>query len=284
MTNGWDRNIERLLGNWSQQVTINETEYRKQANNFKKWHYAFGAFGIITQTGALTTLLNAIATGNATGPMLIIVAVLESLILVADGLNAFFNFGGGSEKYYEAAKDHGALSRFIDSTLSLPRAQRGEAREVVLSIRDQFNDLVKDNTIQLPPNKVIHKLEMCIYEDPKQAIGNYSTRGSGLGILFNDIESGNSTPTLKSSTADIEIIIDKTRMSKKSSGSNSSVNLPGLVDPDAEQIISHKQRCNTRQQILNQKTKVQKEDIKNKGFMSKTLEYQWDRMLSHEEE
>ena len=99
-TNGWDRNIELLLANWSEQIIINEYEYRKRANFFKKLYNIFGVFGIIAQTGALTSLINAIASKDY-GIILIIVAVLETLILIADGIDTFFNFGGACEKYYE---------------------------------------------------------------------------------------------------------------------------------------------------------------------------------------
>jgi len=256
--NGWDNTIEKLLANWSQQISINENEYRKHATNYKKLYYIFESFCIITQTGSLTTLINAIA--NDSGIIVyIIVAVLDSLNLVVAALSTFFNFAGISEKYYEAAKDHGALSRFIDSTLSLPRKDRGHSKEVVLSIREQFNNLIKDNTLQLPPNKIIHRLDMCIYEDPNNAIGN-----SSIGLLASPRKD------------DISIIIDK---SNNSSGNSSTVNLPDL---DGEHVINHEQKCNIRKQLIIERKNVENE-IKNKGILS-NLEYQWGRLANHDEE
>lgn len=278
MTNGWDRTIENLLINWSKQITINEHEYRKRGSFYKRVYTIFGAFDIIAQTGILTSLINAIASNNY--GVIVYVAAVECLVLIASGLDRFFNFGSASEMYYSVAKDHGALSRFIDSTLSLPRKDRGLARDVILSIREQFNGLVKDNSIQLPPNKIVYKLEMCIYEDPRAAIGNYSNQN----VQAESPTAGDSPSSRKSQTSsnvsEVHINIEEIPILEDTATVNSSS--PPELDPD-EEIIRHSQKCNVRTKLISEKRKLERDTAKNKGFLSKNLEYQWGRLEAHDE-
>ena len=275
-TNGWTKNVERLLRNWSQQISINENEYRKQGSYYRNWYYVFGAFIVIAQTGALTTLINVVISMNtdkdeckkteAAAVLLVIVAVIETFVLVAQGIDKFFNFGSASEQYYEATKDHNALSRLIDSTLTLPRNDRDVAREVLLSVRQQFNQ-IQNNSPNLPPNAFIHRLEMCIYDNPEQAKGRQPdgviTIGSDQSIMPEDFGS----PPIPENTR--------------------AVALPASPPEDSshdsdEEYVSNAQRCNFDQQLHIQKQQAAREQHQNRRL--RNLEYQWRRMEQHAED
>lgn len=260
--NGWTKNAEKLLRNWSQQISINESEYRKRGSYYRNWYYAFGAFIVIAQTGALTTLIQLIFTmdtnaddsGNCNTTskgLLIFVAGMGILILVAQGLNTFFNFGSGSEQYFEASREHNALSRLIDTTMMLPRNERDQSREVLLAIRQQF-DQMQNNCPSLPPNAVIHRLDMCIYDDPNQAKGHFER----------DVE--DSVPENA-----MQVILPKSPPGEST------------FESDEEHIgITQQTKLNTN--LQKQKTLVAKDEKKKK--LMRNLEYQWERMEQHAED
>lgn len=277
-TGGWTGDAERLLKNWSRQISINEDQYRKRGAYYRNWYWAFGVFLAIAQTGILTTLVNVIVsiTSNAKHTecaadkvnvgALIFVAVMGSIILVAQGIDKFFNFGSGSEQFFDAAKDHNALSRLIDATMMLPRSDRDDAREVLLSIRQQF-DQIQYNSPNLPPSEIIHRLDMCIYDDPHLARGNrsstvYLPSPETINIL-------NSPPPLPPTVE--------------------TVQLPPDTDTDTEattsteDCVSATRMCHFNSQLQEQKTDTEKAEQNKKGLL-KYLEYQWRRLERHAEE
>lgn len=268
--NGWSRNVEKLLRNWSAQISINEGEYRKRGSYYKRLYVAFGIYLVIADTGALTTLINVIISTILETPqpctttmtpsssvstaqkvtntaLLIFVAIMSTFNLIMLGVDKFFDFGGKSEKFFEAAKEHNALSRLIDTTLSLPRADRDVAREVLLSVREQFNHIV-DNSPNLPYNDIIHSLDMKIYKNPKEARGNSSSSESELDL-----------PKSPPEAEDIHTL----------SGS--------------EEYISHPQRCRFETQLQSQKGDARRE-TKRKSAIMKHMDYQWGRMEGHAED
>ena len=251
-SNGWTSNIERLLQNWSKQVTVNEHEYRKRGAYHRRWYIAFGIFLIVGESGALTVLINDIVAiiykdaknddnceGVAIGSVLIIVAIMMTLILIAQGIDKFFNFGSRSEKFYEAAKDHTAFARLIDATIISPREDRDPAREVLMSIRFQF-DQIQFTSPNLPPNIMIHGLEMLIYNDPQEAKGILCSKSER-----NIIEM--SPPPQ---------IPDKTEI----------VTLPNPLPSEESDNVSHQRRFGAQLQA------------------QKALDYQWRRFERHAED
>ncbi len=270
-TNGWTKSVERLLKNWSQQISINEDEYRKRGTYYRAWYYAFGVFSVIAQTGALTTLINVIISiintpdkckpSNVNLGLLVFIAVMETLILIAQGLDKFFNFGSGSEQYYEAAKDHNALSRLIDATLTLPRIDRDRAREVLLSIRQQFNQ-IQDNSPNLPPNAIVHRLDMYIYENPSHA------KGHGDRVTqVDDVEDIDGSPPVPEAAVAVDL--------PESPSEDLS------YDSD-EEHVSIAQKCKFGVQMQEQKGEATREHHRN--LVLPNLEYQWRRMEQHAEE
>lgn len=173
---GWTKQIEKLLRKWDTQITLNEIEYRKRGTFYRKWYFGVGIFLVISQTGAVTTLINIIisilsqqpigggdcsqptAYNPATTIILVIVAVIQTIILIVQGIDKFFNFGAAVEQYYSAANDHVTLSRLIESILSLPKKDRDHAREVIVSIRQQFTN-IQNNSPNLPHNVAIRELK-----------------------------------------------------------------------------------------------------------------------------
>ena len=263
-SNGWTKNIERLLKNWSKQISINEDEYRKRGTCYRRWYYAFGAFIAIGQTGALVAVVNTIIslsttakTNEANFGLLIFVAIMDALVLIAQGLDKFFNFGSGSEQFYEASKEHNALSRLIDATLTLPRVDRDLAREVLLSIRQQFNH-IQDNSPNLPPNAVVHQLDMIIYKDPSQAKGRQGSSTNPSSGTEESVPETAITVNLPESSTE-----DKTQDS-------------------TEEHVSTVQKCKFNAQIQEQKGEAAREHQSRRTF--RNLEYQWNRMEQHGED
>jgi len=262
---GWTTTLEKLLMNWSQQITINEQEYIKRGFMFNKMYYIFGIFSIVVQTGALTTLINVITT-YLSREILIAVAVMQTLVLITNSVDKFFNFGSGYQKYLDAAKEHNALSKFIDTTLALPRKDRGDARETILSIRKQFTDL-KTTSPDLPINKIIHKLDMCLYEDPRDACGN--------GGKSSPIRVGQSVGILKPRDSSPIEIINLPHIAEP-------VELPNTSDGEAEkgEYISHKTQYKIKGQLADVKKVATKEQNEKKGI-NNILQYQWSRLEQH---
>jgi len=257
--NSWTKAIKLLLQNWSKQISINENEYRKRGRRYRNLYYAFGAFIVIAQTGALTTLINTIVTASKSSKScssiigwLIFSAVMETLVFVAQGLDKFFNFGAASEQYYEAAKNHNALSRLIDTTLILPKKERGSAKEVLLSISKQFNT-IQNSSPNLPPNEMVHHLEMHIYDDPSHAKGNKVTSSSSQSIE-----------------------------SKENLPKTEAVELPEISSDDSDDHISNTHRCKFGAQMQEQKKAATRELQHNRAL--RILEYQWSRLEQHGDE
>lgn len=258
-TNGWDKSIEKLLNNWSLQISINEDEYRKRGTYYRRLYYGVGAFIVTTQTGALTTLVNVIISVAASGTcdanavvtwLLVVVAIMETLVLVVQGIDKFFNFGSGSELYYTAAKEHNALNRLISETLSTSRANRGIAKDVIPSIRQQF-DQIQNNSPNLPPNAVVHRLDMYIYKVPTEA------KGRGVSV------SNSPTPENAKKVSLPENSADDTH------------------DND-EEYVSNTQQCKIGAQLQEHKANAEKDQQSNR--ILRNLEYQWHRFAQHDEE
>ncbi len=251
--NGWSVNVERLLKNWSQQISINENEYQKRGSYYRNWYYGFGLVILIIHTSILSTLLNTLVRQDNNFTTTIVITILETIVFLANGIDKFFNFANGSAKFYEAAKEHNALSRLINSTLALSRRERDNAKDVLLSIRQQFNQ-INDNSPNLSPNNVIHKLEMCIYENPQEARGNTGTA---------------------------EIVSARIPHTKK------VIDLPGSppnenIEYDlGEETISNAHRHKFVAQLQEQKKIAVK---KQQHGALRNLEYQWRRMEQHGEE
>ena len=107
---GWNKNVEDLLKNWSQQVTINENEYRKKGAYYRKWYLGIGVFIATVQTGVITSLVNLIinnesssmidpCSDNINQILLIVVTVVEAIVLVVQGIDKFFDFGAGRKMF-----------------------------------------------------------------------------------------------------------------------------------------------------------------------------------------
>lgn len=283
-SNGWTSSIEKLLINWSQQILINEHVYLNYGQKYHNLYVIFGIVIIVIEAGSLMTILNLI-TQEANKNILIGVAVLQSITIIFQMIDKFFNFGSSSEKYYEAGKNHNALSKFINSTLVLPRKDRGDAREIIISIRNQFNEL-KNTTPTLPSNKIIHKLDMMLYEDPKEACGDKPEKtiriGQSKGLFFR------SSNQIEKQEAVIELpdITEKVELPKSSA---EDLNEKQLIitfkrkesDSDEETV---RQQTSTmiREKIQQSKTEASKQQEYNKNFMN-IINYQWSRLEEHGE-
>ena len=225
---------------------------------------------------------------------------METLILIAQGIDKFFNFGSGSEQFYEAAKDHNALSRLIDATLTLPRKDRDMAREVLLGIRQQFNQ-IQDSSPNLPPNSIVHKLDMCIYDDPNKARGNYCEI-SNKSSPSPDNDEGSSTTAAAATTATTATTAATAGTTATTTGTagttatttgtepistSTTPEIPDngtvaeLDDPDTT-VLSSVQKCKMDAQLYELKRKSTKEINSPRGI-AKILEYQWRRMEADNE-
>ena len=272
MSNGWTRSTEKLLRNWSQQISINEAAYRKKGAFYRGWYWGMGVIMVFFQTGALITIVNLVldlySSDDSSGSLafantLLFVGIIEVLVLIAQGIDKFFNFGSASEQFFEAAKEHNALGRLIDSTLTLPRNDRSSAKDVLISIRQQF-DALQYTSPNLPPNEIVHRLDMCIYEDPEQARGKTKTgivdRGDGKGLPVEEVLEGSPPP-------------DYAKQVKLKSP---------LGQSDDDEYVSNAQKLNLNKEFREQKNKAKLAQHNSKKF--KNLEYQWGRMQQHDEE
>lgn len=260
---GWNKNVEDLLKNWSQQVTINENEYRKKGAYYRKWYLGIGVFIATVQTGVITSLVNLIinnesssmidpCSDNINQILLIVVTVVEAIVLVVQGIDKFFDFGAGSEKFYDSAKEYNALSKLIDTTLTLPRADRDYAREVLLSVRQQFSK-IQETSPNLPPIDIINKLDMCIYENPSHAKGNVEDK--------DEVSDDNS------------VIINIPPSPPK----DNIIHFDDEVD-----LISNATQCKTEALMKTYKSEVARNYDKNDKF--KNFIYQWNRLEAHDED
>lgn len=163
---GWNNRAEALCVNWSKQIGVNEQEHRKRGSRYKKLDNCMSLFNIITQITALTALINAIFKESADHIAIIIfVAVIESLVLINDGVDIVFDINELSQQHFTSANEYGGLSRLIDSTLSLEKNDRGKASSFLKIVRNKFNNILEESP-DLPTNKMVDKLDTIIYVDP----------------------------------------------------------------------------------------------------------------------
>lgn len=261
-TGGWTKKVELLLQNWSRQISINEAEYRRGGVKKRRLYRGLAVFLIISQTGALTTLVNtimSIMTGQSTkdcignisttiAGALIFIAIMGTITLIVQGVDKFYNFGAVSEQYFQAAKNLKALSRLVDSMLSLKRADRDPAREALLAIRQQF-DQILNSSPDLPNNDIIHRLDLVIYENPAVA----------KGMTRTSLETDAKPVKLPQSPPD-----DRE------------------LEPD-EEHVSIGQLCRMGVQMQNELAGAENDAVR-KNFLN-SFDYQWNRLnLDREEE
>lgn len=91
---GWNGNTKNLLINWSQQITINEIEHRYRGTVYKRLHQGFNTFSLISQTGALSTLIGVIAdTAHkevVPRELVIYITVVEIIAFIIDAIGTCF--------------------------------------------------------------------------------------------------------------------------------------------------------------------------------------------------
>lgn len=279
--NGWDKTLEKLLVNWSQQVSINEEALRNRGSTLLHWSYVFAIVITIAQASAITVLSAVIISmiedaSSANVGLVVFAAVAELLVSIVQGVDKYFSPASASVEYFNSAKDHNALSMLIDSILALPRRKRDQAHEVIVSIRDQFR-IIKKNAPYLPHNKIVHKLEMCIYEDPQKACGkkNEFDISQTVGILNNREESPKTETT---------ITVPKTVQMPSPTPQNQQllITFQEETAPD-EEIVSTTNTLKYRKKLEENKANIKKEDNQNKNGLLKILEYQWGRMEEHDD-
>lgn len=257
--NGWTPESERLLQNWSKQIIINEKEHRKRGVKYGNIYFGLGILLGIIQSISVAALCNYLI-GEGKTDSIVLSTILESISLIAQIFDRFYNFGSSSEKHFDASKEFNALARLIDGTLTLGRNDRDNAREFVLSVRQQF-DSVQDGSPNLPNNSIIHKLELCIYNDPEQAKG---IRGVGV-VNLNDSQSFSPEASPPGANeADIETV---------------DINPDGTDDNH----ISNSYRRKFAGSLVRNKSLTKLDGVKKKNVMS-GLNYQLERMNQHEEE
>lgn len=171
----WNVNTKKLLINWVQQIRINEMEHRYRGTLYKRLSQGFNGFGLITQTGVLTTMVGVIAETigekQVSRAIFIYISIVEVLSYITNIFTTFYDWAGISEKHFTGAKEYKALSLLIDATLMLDSTERGKAKDFITSVRKQF-DTIAENSPDLPVNKMIHQLDASIvYDDPEEARG-----------------------------------------------------------------------------------------------------------------
>jgi hypothetical protein len=250
--NGWTPQSERLLKNWGQMVSINESEYRKRGSRAKYCYTCWGTALIILQVGTLVIFLSTVISIIARQGVEVndyvlftLTGLSQFITPIFQGLTSFFNFGSVAERHFQAAKDHTAMRRLIDTILSLPRSERDNAREVLLSLRQQFN-LLQDHSPSLPVSSSIRELENKIYDNPRQAIIQQQLGG-------------------------IQVVIDLP--------SDSANTEPVETVDMSDEYISVKGRCKVSEQLAAERTIL---DRNSAAY--KLLEYQHRRMEEHAEE
>ena len=241
------------------------------AIRYRYWYFALGIISIISQTGSLTVLIDAISRDNTTLNIMIIVALMETVVLITQGIDKFYNFGAGSEKYFDAVKEHDALKKFIDLTLSLPRKDRDNARETLLSIKKQFED-IRNNSPIISYNKIVHKLDMCIYENPEIARG-MSTQARGLSEIPTIVQTMSPQQMEKGLDKHIELPVAHDLH-------NNQLLLTFKKQEPDEELISHQTMNNVKTKLLKSKLDAST-SLDKRNF--NLFEYQWKRLEEHNE-
>jgi len=203
MPKKWSKKIIRLLQNWRQQISINENQHLYRGSKYKFIYRGFSIFDIISKAGILSILITAITNNNVNLPILILITIMESITTATDFITIYFDFGTLSEKHFTSAREYNSLSKLIDSTLALQSSDRDDPKQFITLIMKKFSKIA-DNSPDLPFNDVVHKLDLQIYNNPKDACGlkNSSSDDSDKTDNTTNLETVKITPiqeSLKSS-------------------------------------------------------------------------------------
>jgi len=141
----WPREAIRLLHAWKRQVGINILNHHKEALYYKRRFYIMG--GIATVLG---TILTGIGIAFAKDPirwLTITTDICVAIITALTGLITLLGDGERSNKHHEASNRYRALELLISNILAIPASVRGNPKDILTNLCQQYDDIVSSSPI-----------------------------------------------------------------------------------------------------------------------------------------
>lgn len=147
----WTPELDKLLRKWKRQIVIREQAHTILSQSYGKRHYFLGlpttVLGTLTSTGTIATFQNSTDTISSSTYQWIrlVIGIVGYIGVVLAAIMTFMNYQEAAQKNKTAADDYGQLSGVIDSLLILPIIIRGDPVTTLKSIRDKYDELVKNS-------------------------------------------------------------------------------------------------------------------------------------------
>lgn len=153
----WRPELDELLKQWKEQISLRKKGHTKIAIALKRRHYSIGIpstiLGTLMAAGILTTFRNCSDCENdiqsakcATDEIIrLIIGFLGIIASCLAAAQTFLNYEVRSEQHKGAADSYESLYRIIDSLLLIPIEYRGDPIGTLQNIRSQYDDIGKSN-------------------------------------------------------------------------------------------------------------------------------------------
>jgi hypothetical protein len=151
----WTPELDKLLRKWRRQIIARQKAHNILSQSYIKRHYFLGVpnviLGTLTSTGTISTFQNSTDTIPSTAYewIRLAIGIVGYVGVVLAATMTFMNYQEAAQKNKIASDDYGQLSGVIDSLLILPIIIRGDPVTTLKSIRDKYDELVK-NSPNLP--------------------------------------------------------------------------------------------------------------------------------------
>jgi hypothetical protein len=306
----------RLLRNWKDQIQLNMREHNKKCNTYRGLWYMFGILIAVLAVGSSASAFSSFneVGENATKTLPIVVGILGILILVAQGISSYFDFGAMSNAHHNSMVAYDSLIRFIDS-VETTWDPEDDPKTILTSVRSQFDETVK-NSAHLPLRRRVNTLNEDLISDPKSARGMFSRpsmAGSISGILLGagareplrrtseatfggsgsnpdtssdnsgDIENGEASDDSRRRGAEapdgapndeLEVVVESSSNGSHDNEDSSATTTASDSPTRKSKLYS---QCKIMESIQKQKTESNKETAQQQGVLG-LMRYQWQRV------
>jgi hypothetical protein len=154
----WTPELDKLLRRWKRQVDARRRGHTEMSQTYGKRHYLFGVPAIIittlTSTGTLTTSQGCQSDGNINTTsvkckidqwVLLCIGIVGLIGVGLTAIMTFMDYNKSAETNKKAADNYEALYGSIESLLILPGSIRGDPVITLKSIRDTYDNIVKES-------------------------------------------------------------------------------------------------------------------------------------------
>lgn len=149
----WDSSLEKLLRKWRRQIAKRQSGHTVLSRRCSTLHYILGVptsiLSAVVSTGSFATFRDCQPGDSQTCQndewIRLAIAIVSLLSTIMTALTIFLGYSARYEQHKNASDSYESLIRDIDLILRTPVSSRGDAISTVSTIRDKYDDIVKNS-------------------------------------------------------------------------------------------------------------------------------------------